>query len=79
MTKRGRPKVSAEKLRADVRAYCERYGVAPAASGLPPFPAGLRETKQHKDWLRAYRAHRRLVVDAMQSAAGVMAFRALLT
>jgi hypothetical protein len=28
--------------------------------GLPPFPAGKRETEQHREWMTLYKAHRRL-------------------
>jgi len=43
-----------------VRDYCARYGVEPNAEGLPPFPTGLRETPQHREWLAVYKAHHRL-------------------
>lgn len=40
-------------------AYCERYGVSPGPVGLPPFPTGKRETRQHREWLTVYRALQR--------------------
>ncbi len=40
--------------------YCSRYGVAPKPDGLPPFPAGRRETAQHREWLALYKALQRL-------------------
>jgi len=43
-----------------MRDYCARYGVAANAEGLPPFPSGLRETPQHREWLTLYKAHQRL-------------------
>ncbi len=57
---RGRPRLSAEDVRGRVSGYCERYGVRPNPNGLPPFPAGQRETPQHRQWLSVYRAHQRL-------------------
>jgi len=48
-----------EQVRAKVVAYCERYGISPIPEGLPPFPAGRRETPQHRDWLTVYRAVQR--------------------
>ena len=55
----GRPALTKDELRARVLAYCTRYGVSPGAEGLPPFPTGKRETRQHREWLTVYRAHRR--------------------
>lgn len=52
--------MSAEQVAARVDAYCERHGVRPSAAGVPPFPAGRRETPQHREWLALYRAVRRL-------------------
>jgi hypothetical protein len=57
-----RPPLTGEQVRDRVEAYCRRYGVLPGPDGLPPFPAGRRETRQHRDWLSVYRAlqrHRR--------------------
>ena len=48
-----------DQVRAKVLAYCERYGVSPGPGGLPPFPAGRRETRQHREWLTVYRALQR--------------------
>jgi hypothetical protein len=42
-----------------VLTYCERYGVSPGPGGLPPFPTGKRETRQHREWLTVYRALQR--------------------
>ena len=46
-------------MRDKVLAYCARYEVAPSPEGLPPFPAGQRETRQHREWLTVYRARQR--------------------
>ncbi len=42
-------------------AYCARYDVVPNSEGLPPFPSGKRETRQHREWIAVYKAHQRLV------------------
>lgn len=55
----GRPPLGPEVLAGRVAAYCARYGVA-ARDGLPPFPAGQRETPQHREWLKLYKAQQRL-------------------
>jgi hypothetical protein len=47
-------------VREKVLAYCQRHGVSPGPAGLPPFPAGQRETPQHREWLTVYRALQRL-------------------
>ncbi len=49
-----------EQVRAKALAYCERYGVSPGPGGLPPFPTGQRETRQHREWLTVYRALQRM-------------------
>ena len=41
-------------------AYCKRHDVTLSDDGLPPFPAGRRETDQHREWMSLYKAHRRL-------------------
>jgi hypothetical protein len=60
----GRPPLTAEQVRAKVIAYCEHYGVPLVPEGLPPFPSGKRETRQHREWLTVYRAQQRLVARA---------------
>ena len=57
----GRPPLTEEQVRAKVLTYCERYGVSPVPEGLPPFPSGKRETRQHREWLTVYRARQRLL------------------
>lgn len=59
-SRRGRPRLTPEDLRTRVAAYCSRYGLARNDEGLPPFPAGMRETQQHREWMALYKAHRRL-------------------
>ena len=59
-SRRGRPRVTPEELRERIAAYCKRHGVGLNDQGLPPFPAGQRETEQHRDWMALYKAHRRL-------------------
>jgi len=58
--RRGRPRLTDEQLRARIIAYCKRHGVGLNDLGLPPFPAGQRETDQHREWMALYKAHRRL-------------------
>jgi hypothetical protein len=57
----GRPPLTPEQVRAKVVTYCERYDVSPVPQGLPPFPSGKRETRQHREWLTVYRAQQRLM------------------
>lgn len=74
----GRPPLRPEEIDSRVAAYCTRYGVT-AVDGLPPFPAGQRETRQHREWLVLYKArqrHARRVseaVDASRTACAVCA------
>ena len=56
----GRPPLTEDQVQAKVLAYCNRYGVSPGPQGLPPFPSGQRETRQHREWLTVYRALQRL-------------------
>lgn len=56
----GRPPLTEDEVRDKVLAYCERYQVPPGPEGLPPFPSGRRETRQHREWLTVYRARQRL-------------------
>lgn len=55
----GRTPLTLDEVRAKALAYCDRYGVSPGPGGLPPFPAGQRETRQHREWLTVYRALQR--------------------
>ena len=53
-----------EQVLAKVLAYCQRYRVSPDPRGLPPFPAGKRETRQHREWMTVYRALQRFALRA---------------
>lgn len=56
----GRPRLTPEEYEARLSAYCARYNVRPTPEGIPPFPAGQRETAQHREWIKLYKAHHRL-------------------
>jgi hypothetical protein len=66
---RGRPRLTAEMLQSRIDAYCARYDVRPGPNGLPPFPAGRRETPQHRQWIALYTASRRLLARAQPKQA----------
>jgi hypothetical protein len=55
----GRPPLTEDQVQAKVEAYCKRYDVPVGSEGLPPFPTGKRETRQHREWLTVYRALQR--------------------
>jgi hypothetical protein len=63
-----RTPLTEDQVRAKALAYCERYGVSPGPAGLPPFPAGHRETRQHREWLAVYRALQRAKARATSAA-----------
>jgi hypothetical protein len=67
---RGRPALDEAGLQARVDAYCRRYGTTREPSGLPPFPAGQRETAQHRQWLAIYRAQKRLLLRVAGAGSG---------
>jgi len=48
--------MTAEALQQRIDAYCARYKVPRRTGGLPPYPAGERETRQHRDWIVLYKA-----------------------
>ena len=60
MAQRGRPPITEDVLQARIADYCARYGVVRNADGLPPFPAGRRETRQHREWVTLLKARTRL-------------------
>jgi hypothetical protein len=60
MPAKGRPRLTPADLEARIKDYCDRYGVSARTDGLPPFPTGQRETRQHRDWIAVYKAHDRL-------------------
>jgi hypothetical protein len=48
--------MSEDEVRARIDAYCARYKVRERnEAGLPVYPAGLRETAQHRDWISLYK------------------------
>ena len=55
----GRPALTEDQVHAKALAYSKRYGVPPGPRGLPPFPSGHRESRQHREWLTVYRALQR--------------------
>ena len=55
----GRPPLTEDQVHSRVEAYCKRYDVPVGPEGLPPFPTGKRETRQHREWLTVYRALQR--------------------
>lgn len=57
---RGRPRLTPAEYEERLASYCRRHGVLATAAGIPPFPAGQRETDQHREWLALYKAHSRL-------------------
>ena len=45
-----------DQVRQRIDAYRARYGVKELnEDGFPVFPAGLRETKQHREWITLYK------------------------
>jgi len=57
---KGRPRLTPEEYEGRLRAYCSAFAVKPNAQGLPPFPSGQRETPQHREWMKLYKAHNRM-------------------
>ena len=56
MAKTGRPPLTKDQVRERVDEYCRRYGVKERnEAGFPVFPAGLRETAQHREWITLYK------------------------
>jgi hypothetical protein len=57
MAPRGRPALTEDVLRERTAAYCSRYGVKDFnEAGLPAYPAGKRESRQHRDWVNLFKA-----------------------
>jgi hypothetical protein len=57
----GRPPLTEDVLRQRIADYCNRYGVlALGDDDLPPYPAGKRESRQHRDWVNLRKAWSRL-------------------
>jgi hypothetical protein len=56
MARTGRPPLSDDQVRERISAYCARSGVTQRhAEGFPVYPAGLRATKQHREWTALHR------------------------
>ncbi len=60
MATKGRPRLTEDVIRQRIADYCARYGAGLGPSGFPVFPAGRRETRQHREWLVLYKALSRL-------------------
>ena len=61
MAAKGRRRLTEEVLAQRIADYCSRYGVADRnESGFPVFPAGQRETPQHREWVVLFKALSRL-------------------
>jgi hypothetical protein len=61
MAPRGRPPLSEPLVRQRIDEYCQRYGVRERnVAGFPVFPAGKRETPQHREWMVLFKAFERL-------------------
>jgi hypothetical protein len=61
MAPRGRPPLTEDILRDRTAAYCKRYGVTDFnEAGMPAYPAGKRESRQHRDWVNLFKAWSRL-------------------
>ena len=58
---RGRPALTEDTVHERIAAYRAAYGVAETnADGFPVFPAGRRESPQHRAWVVLYKAWSRL-------------------
>src|SRR5688500_1926649 len=54
---RGRPPLTEEAVQQRIAEYCSRYRVTELNdSAFPVYPAGARETPQHRDWVVLYKA-----------------------
>lgn len=60
MPQKGRPRLTENDLKARARDYCKAYGASLNDQGLPAFPAGKRETPQHREWISLYKLWNRL-------------------
>ena len=60
MPRTGRPPLTDAQVRDRISAYQARYAVKQLnPEGFPVFPAGLRETKQHREWMALYQLFNR--------------------
>src|SRR5688500_17623169 len=61
MPRTGRPPLTVAVLQERIDAYCRRYGVAGRNDdGFPVYPAGRRESPQHREWVVLFKAMSRL-------------------
>lgn len=60
MLLKGRPRLTEDDLKGRIKAYCKTYGASLNNQGLPEFPAGKRETAQHREWISLYKLWNRL-------------------
>lgn len=65
----GRPRLTPDELRERIAAYCRTYRVAATPNGMPPFPSGRRETDQHREWMKLYKAQSRMARRAHEDTA----------
>jgi len=57
MAPRGRRPFTEDVRRDRTAAYCKQYGVTEFNdAGLPAYPAGKRESRQHRDWVNLFKA-----------------------
>jgi hypothetical protein len=60
MPRTGRPPLTEAVIRERIATYCARYGVGLTDAGFPAYPAGLRETPQHREWITLFKVFSRL-------------------
>lgn len=60
MPRTGRPPLTEAVIRERIANYCAQYGVGLADTGFPLYPAGLRETRQHREWVTLFKVYSRL-------------------
>src|SRR5882762_577376 len=61
MAPRGRPQLTEDIVQERIAGYCSRYSVKSFnEAGFPAYPAGKRETRQHREWVVLFRAWSRL-------------------
>src|SRR5687768_13833711 len=60
MPRTGRPPLDPAQVEERIADYCKRYQVTEKnQAGFPVFPAGLRETPQHREWVALYQLFNR--------------------
>lgn len=71
MPRTGRPPMTDEQIAQRIADYRARYQVTELNdAGFPVFPAGLRETPQHREWITLYQLFNRSRRRLGQPAAG---------